>query len=638
MKNCSSKDHSEAKAITYCIECKIYMCNKCESFHSKLFSQHKLKNLENGLNEIFTGYCEEANHKETLEYYCKTHNKLCCSSCIVKIKKKDKGQHADCDFCLIEDIIDEKHNTLKNNIKKLDELSKNLKDSINELKILFEKLNERKEDLKLNIQKIFTKIRNTINDREDEILSEIDRLYSQINIEENNLKEINKLPNKISNSIKKGKEIENKKDWNEESKYSSLVNDCLSLENCINNVDNTNKIIDDFKNKSKTSITFKPKEGYDLNRFLSKIKEFGNIFKDNILIETKSNNNNKDINVYEDEDGEDRIISMELITTNKRKFSNKIELTGFNLEKYNTFFSKPVKYEEKDFILTFIFECKNPENLNDLIKYSENIKLGSSLGNPEFDELFKFSIRNEGNKIFLDYKRKMEDDDTFFKGIYYDFNNISIKLYNDFNFFDRKKLSEMKETEFVLCILCFYLSLNFKEKNVLELLNIFIKQHEQKISDKDGDDKGDKDDKDNKDDDDKEDKDDKNNKDDKDDKDNKDDKDDKENLETVILLLTAIKYIRPLELNCPIEKVYESLLSIESFRKEIEKEKNLNELIEGLNKFEEFIKLFGDLFFNINLDRFSIIVMFEQLKSGLILNIESNGLANFIEEIHSNNK
>ena len=243
------------------------------------------------------------------------------------------------------------------------------------------------------------------------------------------------------------------------------------------------------------------------------------------------------------------------------------------------------------------------------------------MGNPEFDELFKFSIRNEGNKIFLDYKRKIEDDDTFFKGIYYDFNDISIKLYNDFNFFDRKKLSEMKETEFFLCILCFYLSLNFKEKNVLELLNIFIKQYEQKISDKDGDDKGDKDDKDS-----------------KDDKDNKDDKDKKENLETVILLLTAIKYIRPLELNCPIEKVYESLLSIESFRKEIEKDKNLNELIEGLNKFEEFIKLFGDLFFNINLDRFSIIVMFEKLKSGLILNIESNGLANFIEEIHSNNK
>ena len=61
-------------------------------------------------------------------------------------------------------------------------------------------------------------------------------------------------------------------------------------------------------------------------------------------------------------------------------------------------------------------------------------------------------------------------------------------------------------------------------------------------------------------------------------------------------------------------------------------------MIEGLNKFEEFIKLLGDLFFNINLDRFSIIVMFEKLKSGLILNIESNGLANFIEEIHSNNK
>ena len=33
------------------------------------------------------------------------------------------------------------------------------------LKILFEKINENKENLKQDVQKIFTKIRNAINDR-----------------------------------------------------------------------------------------------------------------------------------------------------------------------------------------------------------------------------------------------------------------------------------------------------------------------------------------------------------------------------------------------------------------------------------------------------------------------------------------
>ena len=30
---CSSKNHGEIDAITYCQECRIYMCNKCEKLH-----------------------------------------------------------------------------------------------------------------------------------------------------------------------------------------------------------------------------------------------------------------------------------------------------------------------------------------------------------------------------------------------------------------------------------------------------------------------------------------------------------------------------------------------------------------------------------------------------------------------------
>ena len=55
----------------------------------------------------------------------------------------------------------------KKNIKILEDLSINLQQSIKELNIIFEKIEKNKEEIKINIQKIFTKLRNVINDRED---------------------------------------------------------------------------------------------------------------------------------------------------------------------------------------------------------------------------------------------------------------------------------------------------------------------------------------------------------------------------------------------------------------------------------------------------------------------------------------
>ena len=44
-KKCSSKKHAEIDAIYYCLECRVYMCNKCETFHSDLFPNHNPYNL-----------------------------------------------------------------------------------------------------------------------------------------------------------------------------------------------------------------------------------------------------------------------------------------------------------------------------------------------------------------------------------------------------------------------------------------------------------------------------------------------------------------------------------------------------------------------------------------------------------------
>ena len=109
-KKCTYKEHKEIEAIVYCRECKIYMCNKCEQFHSNLFQNHKSFNLDKDkdISNLFTGFCMEEKHYNELEYFCKNHNQLCCAACIAKIKLNEYGKHKDCDIYLLEDIKNEK--------------------------------------------------------------------------------------------------------------------------------------------------------------------------------------------------------------------------------------------------------------------------------------------------------------------------------------------------------------------------------------------------------------------------------------------------------------------------------------------------------------------------------------------------
>ena len=121
-KKCSFKDHKEVDSISYCQECKIYMCNKCINIHKGFFENHHQYILDKEINEIFTGICSEQNHYQRLEYFCKNHNQLCCAACIAKIKGEGNGQHTDCNVCFIKEIKNEKENNLKENIKSLENL------------------------------------------------------------------------------------------------------------------------------------------------------------------------------------------------------------------------------------------------------------------------------------------------------------------------------------------------------------------------------------------------------------------------------------------------------------------------------------------------------------------------------------
>ena len=98
---------------------------------------------------------------------------------------------------------------------------------MNKLKLILDKINEDKEKIKLKVANIFTKIRTVINEREDELLNEVDQQYEKIFLDEKIIKDSEKLPNKVNISLEQGKRVE--KEWNNENKLNSLINDCINL-------------------------------------------------------------------------------------------------------------------------------------------------------------------------------------------------------------------------------------------------------------------------------------------------------------------------------------------------------------------------------------------------------------------------
>ena len=196
-KKCSNKKHSEINAISYCSEYDLYLCNKCLNIHLEYLETHHTYNLDKNNQEIFTGLCKELNHKIPLQYYCKDHNKFICAACLSKIKEDSNGKHFDCNVCPIKDVKEEKKNKLKENIKYLEESTNNLDDSIKKLKEIYEKINETKEEIKLKISTLFTKIRNIINEREDQLFKELDDIYEKSYFKEDLIIKGEKIPNQI---------------------------------------------------------------------------------------------------------------------------------------------------------------------------------------------------------------------------------------------------------------------------------------------------------------------------------------------------------------------------------------------------------------------------------------------------------
>ena len=114
-----------------------------------------------------------------------------------------------------------------------------------------EEIDKNKEEIKGEIQKVFTKIREELNNREDQLLIEVDQIYEKkynSKYLDNILKE-KKLDEKIKIFIDKGKTAE--KEWDKYDNKIILINDCINIEKAIDKINNININIDNYKSQDK---------------------------------------------------------------------------------------------------------------------------------------------------------------------------------------------------------------------------------------------------------------------------------------------------------------------------------------------------------------------------------------------------
>ena len=273
---CSLEQHKEIDAIIFCQICKVYMCNKCENLHLKLFPKHQIIELNKTSKEIFIEICPEKNHT-ILNYFCTTHNKLCCAACLSIIEDEFFGQHSNCFVFKLNDIKPYMKEGFDNNIKLLNKYYKNIQPTITELKNLYEKINKDKNDLKEKIQKIFNRLRNCLNEREDEILLKIDKQFNSYFFNEEIIKEGEKLPNKIKKTLDMGN-IEDE-EWNDDKNLSRIINFCIKIEKDLEIINDVSECIRKCNQKKDLKILFSPNEE-GIKIFLEQIKKFGNIVID----------------------------------------------------------------------------------------------------------------------------------------------------------------------------------------------------------------------------------------------------------------------------------------------------------------------------------------------------------------------
>ena len=301
--------------------------------------------------------------------------------------------------------------------------------------IILENVNKKKEDLKLEILNIFTKIRNILNERENELLLEIDKNLELIHLNEKYIKDCEKLPNRIKILLEKSKNIENELN-NDNKKLNLIIINCVNIEQTIKEINFLNEKINKNENQKEVDLKFIYED--ELNNIKESIQKFGSIssglidnkevktlikldnssiIKDNNLFIYELNNWKKNIKtqlLYKKSSDGNKSSTFHKLCDNKGKTLTLIQSSeGFIIGGYT-----PLDWDSdsgwKNDNDTFLFSLTNKKIYKKIRKDEPSIYCNEGFG-PWFPYIgiYKHEKKEMNNGRFV-YKKR---DDTFFENI-----------------------------------------------------------------------------------------------------------------------------------------------------------------------------------------------------------------------------
>ncbi|XP_071148749.1 tripartite motif-containing protein 2-like [Mytilus edulis] len=264
-------DGTSTKAVTWCIECEVFLCTDCEKHHKKsriskahnTMSTKDYHNLPKFMQEI-SSQCRD--HKKKYELYCSFHACPCCVTCITDKHKKCQEMKP------LSDILKQVKSSasvqlfekdLKDVKENLDEIIKHLNSRINTSESQKTKAVEQIRSMRKSVDDFLNKLEREILDdletKQSKLKSQMNTLLQQLKTQAN---QISKLQSEFSKM----------------TKYATELQMYVGLREIEKTTSEASKKLEDLKSGGQLDeVNLELTISSELNSILKDVKSFGDI-------------------------------------------------------------------------------------------------------------------------------------------------------------------------------------------------------------------------------------------------------------------------------------------------------------------------------------------------------------------------
>ncbi|XP_052059227.1 uncharacterized protein LOC127699861 isoform X2 [Mytilus californianus] len=179
-KKCESCETTDdIKAVSWCSDCRIYVCKTCSKFHERMRQAHKVIPMET-IHQVSPSLLQlpkncEHHPDKNMVLFCCQHDEIICDSCQLEIHQK----------CTPINSLEKAASGVNEGTamirleKRMNDLSKISKTMLNQKKEKLKDLKKSQNDFKQRVSGTKQKLIDRLNKLESEIFTDIDFKYGQ---------------------------------------------------------------------------------------------------------------------------------------------------------------------------------------------------------------------------------------------------------------------------------------------------------------------------------------------------------------------------------------------------------------------------------------------------------------------------